>query len=247
VRNKGKLEFSEKLPRGAASDSKTTPNGEGIKKNRPTTAENSDNISVNADVVGGSDNIGICLTRKPEPLKRPRQPHKVETVTGDLPKSPVADNPTNSVGGSDNVGVYLTRKPESKLQFGKDEVALTPEPKKGKGERKIDRLERKGNKYDKKLERARDNLPGSRTIEKKSFVLEQGTDNDKIIRKADGKLALHHGTDKDKLTSKLTFEKEHTPIGEAKWNQPKKKSVGGKVARVATTAVVNKIRRSSQS
>ena len=97
-------------------------------------------------------------------------------------------------------------KTDAKLLFGKN---YTPD-------RKLDR-------YEKKLNKARDKLP-SKPVKKKELIFDE---------------------DKGKAASKLTHENEVIPIGAAEWNKPTKKSAGrgiiGKGASIATTKIHAKI------
>ena len=86
-------------------------------------------------------------------------------------------------------------------------------------ERKIGQLEQKSDKYGKKSDKAREKLP-SKKVRKKERIFDEKT---------------------GKTKSKLTFEKEVIPIGEAKWNVRKKKSVPLKAAGAVKTAGVNKL------
>ena len=101
-------------------------------------------------------------------------------------------------------------KSGSKLQFAKEE-------------KQIGKLEKKADKYEELLEKARDKLP-TKTVKKKELIFDE---------------------DKGKAVSKLTHETEVIPIGEAKWNNPKKKPLAtrttGKITSMAVTKVHAKI------
>jgi len=88
-----------------------------------------------------------------------------------------------------------------------------------KEEKKIGRLEQKSDKYGEKLGKAREKLPVKK-VRKKERVFNEKS---------------------QKAKSKLTFEKETIPIGEAKWNVRKKKSIPRKAAGAVKTAGVNKL------
>ncbi len=88
-----------------------------------------------------------------------------------------------------------------------------------KQEQKIDKLEGKAEKYGEKLDKARGKLP-TKKVRKRVRVFDEKT---------------------GKAKSKLSFEKEVVPIGEAKWNVPKKKSLPRKGAGALKTAGINKL------
>jgi len=88
-----------------------------------------------------------------------------------------------------------------------------------KDEKKIAKLEKKADGYAEKLEKAQDKLP-TKKVKKKELVFD-----DK----------------KGKAVTKLTHEEVKIPIGEAKWNKPKKKSIPSKVVGSATSMTVSKI------
>jgi murein DD-endopeptidase MepM/ murein hydrolase activator NlpD len=80
-------------------------------------------------------------------------------------------------------------------------------------------LERKQGQYSDRLGKAREKLP-TKTVVKRERVFSE---------------------DKKRPETKLTFEKEAVPIGEAKWNVPKKKSLPVKAVGAVKTAGVNKL------
>ena len=88
-----------------------------------------------------------------------------------------------------------------------------------KEDKQISKLERKSDKYDKKLDKAKEKLP-TKTVKKKERVYDEK---------------------KGKAVSKLTFEKEVIPIGEAKWNKPKPQSLPKKAITAGASMAVTKI------
>ena len=86
-------------------------------------------------------------------------------------------------------------------------------------DKKIAKLEHRTEKYVRKRDKAREKIP---TIEKKVKV-------------------RIYDEGKNKAKTKLRFEEETVPINEAKWNQPKKRSLPAKGAIAARTMVANKI------
>ena len=82
--------------------------------------------------------------------------------------------------------------------------------------RKIEKLEKKSERYKERLGEAQDALPTKKKIVRKRIYDEQ----------------------KSKAKSKLTFESEAVPIGEAKWNKPKKKKVPQKLTEVTARKAV---------
>ena len=88
-----------------------------------------------------------------------------------------------------------------------------------KEEKAIAKLEKRADRLGKKLEKAKDKIP-TKKVKKKQLVFDK---------------------EKGKTVSKLTYEKEKIPIGEAKWNNPKDKSMPSKVLGVATSMTVTKI------
>jgi len=88
-----------------------------------------------------------------------------------------------------------------------------------KEEQKIDGLEKKSETVHQKLDTAKTKTPTKKVVKKVRVF-------DEV---------------KQKPKTKLTFEKEAVPIGEAKWNKPKKKSLPRKAAGAVKTAGVNKL------
>jgi Membrane proteins related to metalloendopeptidases len=88
-----------------------------------------------------------------------------------------------------------------------------------KEELKIDGLEKKSETIHQKLGMAKTEIP-TKKVRKKVRVFDEKTQKPK---------------------NKLSFEQEAVPIGEAKWNQPKKKSLPQKAVGAVATAGVNKI------
>ncbi|MCL2047154.1 MAG: M23 family metallopeptidase [Defluviitaleaceae bacterium] len=86
-----------------------------------------------------------------------------------------------------------------------------------KEETQIEKLEQKVETCEKKLKNARDKLP-TKTVKKRELTENKG-----------------------KAVSKLTHEKEAVPIGEAKWNKPKKPSTARKITGIASSVAVTKI------
>jgi len=87
-----------------------------------------------------------------------------------------------------------------------------------KSYRKIEKLEQKSERYKVRSDKAQKALPTKKNLARKRIYDEQ----------------------KGKAKSKLTFEAEVIPIGEAKWNKPRKKKVPEKAAGIATRKVVTK-------
>ena len=88
-----------------------------------------------------------------------------------------------------------------------------------KADSEISKLEKQADRLDRKLEKAQEKIP-TKTVTKKTLEFDEK---------------------KGKAVTKLTHEKEKIPIGEAKWNKPKDKSMPTKVAGVATSMAVTKI------
>lgn len=108
------------------------------------------------------------------------------------------------------------RKKISRLRFTKEEREQAKTEKLG---RKVMKTEEKAGEYGEKLGKAREKLP-TRTVRKKERVFNE---------------------DKGRAKTRLTFEKEVVPIGEAKWNKTKKKSLPRKAGGAVRTAGVNKL------
>ena len=87
-----------------------------------------------------------------------------------------------------------------------------------KSYRKIEKLEQKSERYKVRSDKAQKALPTKKNLARKRIYDEQ----------------------KGKAKSKLTFEVEVIPIGEAKWNKPRKKKVPEKAAGIATRKIVTK-------
>jgi len=108
-----------------------------------------------------------------------------------------------------------------RLQFSEDERPPESPPKKRKQRRqseKVERLEQKSERNTQRLEQAQEALPTKKKIARKRIYDEQ----------------------KGKAKTKLTFEPEVIPIGEAAWNKPKKKKVTQKLTGVGTRAAITK-------
>ena len=109
-----------------------------------------------------------------------------------------------------------------RLRFSEDEkpVAESPPKKRKQKQRieKIEKLEQKSERYADRAESAQESLPTQKKIVRKRIYDEQ----------------------RDKAKTKLAFEAETIPIGEAKWNQPKKKPIPQKLTGVAARQVVTK-------
>ena len=88
-----------------------------------------------------------------------------------------------------------------------------------KEENQIVKLEKKADKYGRKLDKAKSKLP-TKKVKKKQLVFDEN---------------------KKKNVTKLTHEKEVIPIGEAKCNKQKEKSVPVKIAGAGTSMAVTKI------
>jgi len=100
----------------------------------------------------------------------------------------------------------------------------TSEPTNGKlqfakDEKAVTKLEEQAEKLGEKLEKAKGKLP-TKKVKKETLEFDEN---------------------KGKTVSKLTHEKEKIPIGEAKWNKPKEKSMPVKAADVITSLTVTKI------
>ena len=109
-----------------------------------------------------------------------------------------------------------------RLRFSEDEKPVADPPKKKqkhrRQEEKIEKLEQKSERFKDRSMDAENSLPNKKKVARKRIYDEA----------------------KGKTKTKLTFETETIPIGEAKWNQPKKKSISQKLTGVATRKVVTK-------
>ena len=121
----------------------------------------------------------------------------------------IADNEDNSTSHKD-----------SKLKFCKDEVANPiTDVNNTQESSKVSRLDRKNEKYSKKLERTRSKLPTKRE-RKKQRVYDEA---------------------KNKAKTKIQFEDTIVPIGEAKWNKSKKQSFPDKATSTISSMTVTKV------
>ena len=129
------------------------------------------------------------------------------------PKQPKPNVETSDEAGDEGTSAPSSEKTNSRLQFSKDEKAVS-------------KLEKQSEKLREKLDKAQDKLP-TKKVKKKQLVFDE---------------------DKGKTVTKLTHEKEKIPIGEAKWNNPKAKTLpakaGGAVASLAVTKIHAKVQQS---
>ena len=107
-----------------------------------------------------------------------------------------------------------------KIKFTKEEKREAKEKHDTeKLEQKIEKTEAKVDKYEKKRDKYREKQPArKRRVKKRSF--------DEV---------------KGKPKTRLQFENETIPINEAKWNNPKKKSIPRKAAGAVAGFGVNKL------
>ena len=85
--------------------------------------------------------------------------------------------------------------------------------------RRIEKLEQKSERHRERLDKAKDSLPAKKKAVRKRIYDEQ----------------------KGKAKSKLAFETEAVPIGEAKWNKPPKRTVTQQAMGIATQEAVNEL------
>lgn len=140
-------------------------------------------------------------------------------------KADRADADGDGYTGDDEAHKHAPDDADRDGYSGDDAAAATDKPKSsGKlkftaEEQKIGKLEQRADQYGEKLTTAREKLPSKVVKKKQRFYNEE----------------------KGRRETKFTFEKEPIPIGEAKWNKPKKKSIPQKAVGAAATAGVNKL------
>ena len=122
------------------------------------------------------------------------------------------------------------------LQFTEEEKppekTPTAPPTKKKPPKHIDKLEQKSARHHERLTDAQAALPKKKVITRKLVYDEQ-----KRKVAADGSASVKGA---GKVKSKLRFEPETIPIGEAKWNQPKKRGIPQQAVGSIRTMAVNK-------
>ena len=118
----------------------------------------------------------------------------------------------------ENEGARDTAPPDSEAQgdqSAKSDTKAAP----AHNSHKIEKLEQKSGRYKERLGGATDALPTKKKLARKRLYDEQ----------------------KNKAKTKFTFEKEVIPIGEAKWNKPKKRTAAKVISGEATRMVGNEI------
>jgi murein DD-endopeptidase MepM/ murein hydrolase activator NlpD len=155
------------------------------------------------------------------PVKNEDNQEKSESAVDEADEKLDGDSDDSSDEALDNQDNNSTEESVDSAESGDsaDSDKSKSKLKFSKEEKKIKHLEDKADKYADKLEKAREKLP-TKTVTKKQIVYDE---------------------QKKKNVSKLTHEKEVIPIGEAKWNQPKKVSTVGKVGGAVTSLAVTKI------
>jgi len=147
--------------------------------------------------------------------ENPDTPHNPQTDTANdtkpLPKSTSTTEQSKADSTADPD--TASTKPPPTADNSNSKLQFT------KDEAKVTKLEKKADKLGKKLDNANDKLP-TKKVKKKQLVFDEK---------------------KGKSVTKLTHEKEKIPIGEAKWNKPKEKSMPTKAVGVVTSMTVTKV------
>jgi len=148
--------------------------------------------------------------------ENPDTPHNPQTDTTNDTKPPpksTANTEQSKADAKSDPKTDETKPPPSTSDNPNSKLQFSHD------EAKVAKLEKKAEKLGKKLDKANDKLP-TKKVKKKQLVFDEK---------------------KGKSVTKLTHEKEKIPIGEAKWNKPKEKSMPTKAFGVVTSMTVTKI------
>ena len=112
-----------------------------------------------------------------------------------------------------------SQAPQHQPQSAVSAEAPTPSHSQKRSTGRVEKLEQRSERYGVKLESARDALPTKKKLIRKRVYNEQ----------------------KNKGKSRLKFEEQTVPIGEAKWNKPKKRHTPQSIENRTKAAVANEI------
>ena len=151
--------------------------------------------------------------RPPEatPPKKKNRRQQTRHLEGD-PEGVSSDAPSEK---NPPASEPITKRDTQTVDASATEASATPD----KSYRKIERLEQKSERHKERLDDAKTALPTKKKAVRKRIYDEQ----------------------KNKAKTKLTFEAEAVPIGEAKWNKPPKRTLAKQTASMATREVGNEI------